>query len=336
MLSQQPDISVIVCHHTGDLVHGFLESIMKSKGVRFEVIVITSDPVFRQRIDGRIKAFYMTGPPAARRNFGVKQAKGQYLAFFDDDTTIDEHCLTNFKQTIDNNDCDMVYGKLWNMEHRNRFDEAGGFMTWTGFIWSRAGQNDVDTGQYDSLQYILAGKSASCMMTRKSFLEVGGFDEEFGILGEESLLSWRLWIAGYKVMFCPTATGWHAFNTKFKPQEKHYTSERVHFNGCRNYNSMLIQCLGRSHLWIVPIHFLIWFIASVAKLITGKFEAGGNILKGLYYVLRHLGTILRKRGIVQRSRRVSEKSLWRSIHHEAPRGYAWQRFTRYIFGNLHG
>lgn len=336
MLSASPDISVIVCHHTGDLIHGFLESILKSKGVRFEIIVITSDPNLQQRLDHRIKGYFMTGPPAARRNLGVKHSKGDYLAFFDDDTTIDENCLLEFKKTIENNDCAMVYGKLWNMEHRNRFDEAGGFMTWTGFIWSRAGQNDVDTGQYDSLQYILAGKSASCMTTRKSFLEVGGFDESFGIIGEETLISWRLWLAGYKVMFVPTATGYHAFNTKFKPQEKHYTSERVQFNGCRNYISMLLQCLGRRHLWIIPIHATIWFVAGFAMIITGKRKQGWNIWRGLWYVISHLKGILAKRKKIQSTRRISEKSLWRTIHHEAPRGYAWQRFTRYLRTSLHG
>lgn len=336
MLSSNPEISVIVCHHTGTLIHGFLESIMKSKGVRFEVIIVTSDSSFYQRIDSRITTYFLSGMPAAKRNFGVSKSKGDYLAFFDDDTTIDENCLRIFKETLNNNDCSMVYGKLWNMEHRNRFDEAGGFMTWTGFIWSRAGQNDIDSGQYESLQYILAGKSASCMMTRKSFIEVGGFDESFGILGEETLLSWRLWLSGYKVMFCPTATGYHAFNTKFKPQEKHYTSDRVQFNGCRNYLSMLIQCLGRSHLWIVPIHAGIWFFASIAMLITGKRQQGVNILRGLYYVLKNLKTILGKRSQIQRGRKISEKKLWRIIHRNPPKCYYFQRFSRYLILNLHG
>jgi len=336
MLSSQPDVSCVICHHTGDLVQGCLESLVKSKGIKFEIIVVTSDNTFRQRIDDRIKVYLMAGMPAAKRNFGVSVSKGDYIAFFDDDTEIDKDCLTIFKQTLDNNDCEMVYGKLWNMEHRNRFDEAGGFMTWTGFIWSRAGQNDIDRGQYDSLQYILAGKSASCMVTRKAFNEVGGFDESFGILGEETDLSWRLWLKNCKVMFCPQATGWHAFNTKFKPPEKFYTSDRVQFNGTRNYLTMLIKNLGRSHLWIIPIHSSIWFFAGLVMLITGKRQQGWNIWRGLWYVISHLKEILVKRGQIQTTRRISEKRLWKTIYCVPPRGYAWQRFSRYLRIGLHG
>src|SRR3990167_5236717 len=242
-----PDISVCVCHHTGTLLFGFLESLFKSKDVTYEVIVITSNEELAMKGIKGCLVIHSNAMPAEKRNMGARLSKGKYLAFFDDDVTIDDHCLYHLKEGLGPS-VGMTYGRLWSMEHRNRFDEAGGYMTWTGFIWSRAGQNDIDNGQYSKDETILAGKSASCMVKNDVFKKVCGFDEDFGILGEETDLSWRIWLSGKTVFYCPQATGFHAFNTKFKPKEKHYTNDRVFYNGTRNYITMLLKNLGREHL----------------------------------------------------------------------------------------
>ena len=105
------------------------------------------------------------------------------------------------------------------------------------------------------------------MIRADAYKAIAGFDEDFGILGEETDLSWRLWLKGVKILYTPQATGYHAFNTKFKPVEKHYTSKRVQFNGCRNYCVMLIKNLETHNLWrILPIHILIWFFAGLAMI----------------------------------------------------------------------
>ncbi len=329
------EISVIVCHHTGKLIDGFINSIKKSEEVKFQIIVMTSDEDLAMRGIPDCLVFHHPGLPASKRNAGVRIAGSKYLAFFDDDVEVDSLCLYHLKAGIQG-DIAMTYGKLWNMEHKNRFDEAGSFITNTGFLWSRAGQNDIDTGQFNKEEYVLAGKSASCMVLKSVFKEVRGFDEDFGILGEETDLSWRIWLSGKRVLYVPCATGFHAFNTKYKPVEKHYTNQRVFFNGCRNYITMLIKNLGREHLWIIPIHTLIWFFAAIAFIITGKISQGWNILKGLWYVLVNLKSILQKRNYIQERRLINESHLWPLIHKSTPRGYYSQRFCRYITLGLHG
>ena len=337
-IHMQAEISVITCHHKGDLIYGFIDSIKQSLGVSYEIIVITSDDNLARR--GIAGCLVFNGPqmPAEKRNMGARLAKGRFLAFFDDDVTVDRRCLYEYQKAFDRLEkCGMVYGKLWNMEHKNRFDEAGGYLTSTGFLWSRAQQNDVDNGQYDIDAQILAGKSASCMILKDLFFRVDGFDESFGILGEETDLAWRVWLIGRKVWFVPTATGYHAFNTVFKPAKDYYSSERVHFNGCRNYITMLIKNLETHNLWkILPLHCLIWFSAGFAMLITGKLRQGWNIWRGLWYVLRNLREILDKRGRIQITRRVDDKALWPHIYRQTSTSYNTQRFWRYVSSGVHG
>lgn len=333
-----PDITVVTCHHTGSFIYGFVDSIKKSNNVNFEITIVTSDD--KLSIEGIYGCHVINGPqfPAAKRNKGVRSALGKYIAFFDDDTEIDENCLFEFKDYLDKNpNVGMVFGKLWNGDKRNRFDEAGGYLTSTGFIWSRAGQNDVDNGQYDKAEPIFAGKSASCMIRKELFNNIGGFDEEFGILGEETLLSWRVWLSGQEVHFVPTAVGLHYFNTKRKDTKKHYTHSRVFYNGSRNYVSMLFMCLETKNLWrILPIHLMIWFFAGVAMIGTGKLRQGWNILKGLGYCVKHWRTLLKKRNRIQDKRTKSDRDIWPFIFRNAPNGYYKQRLRRYVSLGLHG
>jgi len=333
----KPQISVIACHHVGDLVYKFVESVKKSTGVTYEIIIMTSDEKLAATGIPHCWVHYHEGMPAAKRNAGVRVAKADYVAFFDDDVEIDERCLYYLYHSLYQHQPGMSYGKLHKADEPTRFDEAGGYLTATGFIWSRAGQNIVDTGQYDSYDPILAGKSASCIINKSLFNKVGGFDEDFEILGEETDLSWRVWLAGYKVRFCPMAVGIHYFNTIYKPAKLYYTSKRVNYNGCRNYIVMLFKNLETHNLWkILPIHILIWFGASFAMLITMKLESGWNILKGIAYVIRHIGLLLEKRKFVQERRKVSDEELFKSIFKTTPRGYYMERFKRYVSIGLHG
>lgn len=299
--------------------------------------MITSDEALAEKGISDCLVYYNTGMPAEKRNVGSRLARAPILGFFDDDVEIEPDCLTYFiNALVSYEQIGMVYGKLYNAERPNRFDEAGGFLTSTGFIWSRAGQNDIDKGQYDMPGPILAGKSASCAIRKDVFARIDGFDEDFGILGEETDLSWRTWLLGYEVWFIPSSQGIHYFNTKWKPANEYYTSKRVHYNGCRNYLTMLIKNLGKEHLWVIPIHTTIWFFAGIAMLCTGKANQGLNLLRGLGYVLTNLKKILKKRKRIQETRRIDESDLWPKIYRAAPRGYYWTRFSRYLRIGLHG
>lgn len=341
----KPLVSIIVCHHVGDLLFDFIRSVGNSNFHDYEIIVVTSnDELSTEGIDG-CSVQHSVAMPAEKRNIGARIARGKYLAFFDDDVEICPSTLQEMLNVIAYQDdiswpiplgAGMVYGKLYNYERRTRFDEAGGFLTWTGFIWSRAGQNIVDEGQFDNVEPIFSGKSAACMITKKLYMELDGMDEDFGILGEESDLAWRVWLSGHQVLWAPQSVSYHKFNTSLKPVDKYYTSSRVQFNGCRNYITMLLKNLGKEHLWIVPLHASLWFFAGCAMLITGKLRQGWNIIRGIWYVIRHLPSILEKRQRIQEGRKVDERAIWATISARPPRTYFTERFKRYLSIGLHG
>ena len=327
-------VSAVLCHHKGELINKAVDTLLESKDVDLQIIVVTSNDSYD---DSRVTVVRQEGGPAIKRNVGFKFCEHPLIAFFDDDIAVRPWTVYEMAKALtDNKDCGMVYGKLLNMEFTDHFDEAGSFLTWSGFLWSRAESGTVDRGQYESIEPVLAGKSASCMIHRRVFAEVGQFDPSYEILAEETDLSWRVWLYGYRVLFVPSSVTYHAFGTKYKPKD-FYIPRRVYYNGCRNYLSMLLTNLNTKHaVLIVPFHFFVWFCAGIGMLISRKFEAGLYILKGLYFVLNKFPSIMVKRKFVQNKRKISDIDLFKIVMKSPKISYYTNRFFHYIKTGMHG
>ena len=323
-------ISIIVCHHRGKgMLDATIKSLQRCYGT-FEIIVASSYEMDTEWKDVRV--IHVPGGPAIKRNVASRFAHYDRLAFFDDDVEVEPNALLEMDRFLD--DSGMVFGKLKNFEHRDRFDEAGGFLTWTGFIWARSESGVEDIGQYEAVEEIFAGKSAACMIRRDVFAKVGFFDKHFEILGEESDLAWRVWLSGYRVLYCPQSITWHKFNTKYKPIEN-YTHDRVYRNGVRNYITMLASNLEWFNvIRILPVHILLWVIAGIGKMMTGKFRASLYIFKGLGQV--SITHILKRRRQVAGIRIVRDRDLHKIIFRSPNLKYYLRRFWHYITGTMHG
>ena len=333
MPPQEPiNVSVVFCHHKGDLILKAIQSLRVQKYVNCEIIVVTSED---NRNFYNVKTYYVKGGPDRKRNAALKLCSYDLIAFFDDDIEATPTCVYEMVKKLDQAGIGMVFGKTLNMEHRDMFDEAGSFLTWTGFLWAR-GSHQRDEGQFNLCEPVLAGKSASCMIKRSVFVEAGKFDTDYEILAEETDLAWRVWLRGYQVLYVPRSVAYHAFNSRFKPPDM-YNPKRIYFNGCRNYMSMLYSNLGKKN-WIIPIlfHTFAWTISAIGMLLTGKPRSAYWIIRGLIYFYTHAYHIWKKRVIVQGSRKISDKELLPIITRNPSLKYYVDRLFRYWKCGLHG
>lgn len=331
-------VSAILCHHKGTLIHKAVESLKKSLGVDLEIIIVSSDTdCVKHYWDVKgVNCVFSQGGPAHKRNVGFRFSEHPMIAFFDDDIEVKPYTVYEMALSLSKDGVGMVFGKLLNMEFHDRFDEAGSFLTWSGFLYARAESGIRDEGQFDVECPVLAGKSAACMIRRYVFSDVGMFDASYEILGEETDLAWRVWLSSYKVLYTPSSVTLHAFNTKFKPANM-YTNKRVYQNGCRNYLTMLFTNLGLENLIIIiPIHFTIWTLAGLGMIFSGKFNAGFHIFKGLYEFLFNIKKNLYKRKIVQSKRNLNDRELFKIVKHSPNFSYYYKRFFHYLITGRHG
>ena len=317
----------------GYLIYDAIRTIKESKHVDIEIIVMTSSRIFACPED--VKSVYCEGGPAFKRNESLKFTIGDYIAFFDDDVRVDDTAIHEMYRVLREKDVGMVFGKLLKMDDAQTFDEAGSYLTSTGFLWSR-GDRVKDVGQFRATENVLAGKSAACMIRRKTMAEVGMFDPTYEILGEETDLAWRVWLSGKTVKWVPWSITLHAFNTRFK-NEDFYTPERVYYNGPKNYISMLLTNLTVCNIArIVPIHISLWFACGIGMWLKGRWKEGYLIFRGIFYNLGNIGFIRSKRERIKRYRVIKDRELFKIILRNPGLNYYRNRFFRYLFSSIHG
>lgn len=117
-INNLPLVSVIITtYNRKDLLKNTIDSILNQTYKNFELIVVDncSDYDFISQIksfnDERIRLFQNTndGIIAVNRNFGIKQSKGKYIAFCDDDDIWLPQKLEKQIKCLDNSDSGMVF-----------------------------------------------------------------------------------------------------------------------------------------------------------------------------------------------------------------------------------
>lgn len=190
-------ISVIIPNYNGEIfLEDCLRSLLKEKTSFFEIIVVddgSQDNSVKivQKIKNELKNKRKKDKiiliqndknrgAAASRNIGAQKAKGEYLFFLDNDTTIkpgwSRKIITFFCY---HSQAGMAQAKLLRMNSQ-RFDYAGDWISPLGFLIERA-RAAPDHGQFDQPEKIFALKSAAMVVRKNLFTALGGFDPDYHI-----------------------------------------------------------------------------------------------------------------------------------------------------------
>jgi GT2 family glycosyltransferase len=95
--------------------------------------------------------------------------------------------------------------------------------------------------------------TGGCMLIRKSMLKsIRLFDEGFFFCGEDYDLCFRARIAGFKIMYCPTAIVWHKFLGSGKQS---FNSLFAHYRG--KFRFMLIHATIIQLFVFLPVQIVI-------------------------------------------------------------------------------
>lgn len=241
----EPLISIIIPNkdHTDDLYKCINSIITKSSYKNYEFIIVENNSTEKETFEfykniekeyDNIRVLYWEDEfnYSAINNFGVKEAKGDYILLLNNDTEIiNEDCLADMLSICQREEVGIVGARLYyeddTIQHAGVVIGFGGIAGHT-FI----GQPRFEPGYFARAMCTqdYSAVTAACLMTKKSvFEEVGGLTEEFKVAFNDIDFCMKVRETGKLVVYDAFAELYH-YESKSRGAED--TPEKVaRFNG---------------------------------------------------------------------------------------------------------
>jgi GT2 family glycosyltransferase len=315
-----PLVSVVTVNYNGfHYLRKSVASILKSDYPSYEIIVVdngSSDCCVKQIKTefGKYKdvirlVFLKTNLGfSIGNNIGAKKSNGKYILFLNNDTEIDPDGLSELVKTLE---CDQTIGaaqaKLLFMDKKLTFDSAGVFLNVIGFGRTR-GFLETDHGQYDQIDEISYAKGAAMVVQRSVWTKLGGFEQLFFAYFEETDFCWRVWLAGLRVVFVPSARVFHVGGGTISK----YSNREFQFQDYRNRLVVLVKNLQLGSLVKYSPWVLIVYFNRVRLHIRNRdFQGVLANLQAVIWCIRFFKIVWTKRLLVYPLRRVSDNYLFK-------------------------
>ena len=305
----QPDVSVVIVTWNGrQHLDTCLPSVEAQRDVGVETIVVdngstdgTADYV-RSRYPW-VKLVPLTANLgfAAGNNAGVREARGQFVAFLNNDTSADPLWLRTLLSGMDEaNGFALVTSRIVYMHDPDVIDSAGdGVLRWGGAFKRHHGE---PVSAAATTQEVFGICGAACLMPRAVFDDLGGFDEDFFVSHEDVDLSYRARLRGYRCRYVADAVVRHVGSATLGT-----VSPFSVFHGQRNLEWVYVKDTpGRLLLVTLPGHIVYGVAAGVHFARVGMLRP---YLRAKVAAMAGLPRMLRKRAAVQRERRVGASAI---------------------------
>ncbi len=317
-MKSAPFVSVVNVNWNGkEFLRKHLPSLNNLKYPNYEVIIVDNAST-----DGSVEFIKKCYPSfrivqnkenlgtAEGSNTAIKEAKGKYIFWVSNDMEFDPYILNHLVTSCESDEsigiCTVKMLRIKNEKLVKEIDSIGADVDIFGFPVSR-GINEKDNGQYDYFTEVFFSFGGS-MFIRKDLLSIiGGFDSDYFTLADDIDLSWRVHLAGYRVVVEPKAFLYHRVSATLgkthNRAQKRYISERNTFRTLLKNYSLGYLCL------ILPLYFIILFMEIVFFVIMGKFQIAKSGLRAIYWNLSHFQDTMSERKKVQEFRSVSDSDI---------------------------
>lgn len=269
------NVAVVIPNWNGRQIIGRALDSLESQSLKPQVIVVENGstdgsldylrknyPGVRLIIHEKNKGF------AGGVNAGIRQAlkdRCQYVALLNNDAVADKNWLKELVDAMEKSpQAGAATGKITDAGGK-RLDTTGDFYTSWGLPYPR-GRGEIAGDQYDTHTDVFATTGGASVYRAKMLEEVGLFDEDFFAYYEDVDLSFRAQLAGWRILYVPTAVASHqigATSGSIKGFTTYQTMKNLPFLLLKNvplrllpgiavrfklvYAAFFIRAVGRGH-----------------------------------------------------------------------------------------
>ena len=309
-----PSVSIIVVNFNGkELLKPCLKSLLTTNYPNFEIIVVDNAST-----DGSvesIKKLFGSCPyikivenrenlgHAEGCNIGARVAKGRYLVFLDSDTELKaEDWLWELVRVMESDESiGLAQAKVVLAKDKRRLDYV---CTAIDALGTWAATYGLKEDKLKENFEVLAASSGCCIVGREVFNEAGGFDSDYFIYDDDTDLSLRSRLLGYKILLVPSAVIVH------RGSVLRGINKRTVYHSAKNRMRTMLKNYELINLWwrFLVLSFLMSMV-SFGFLVLKKFDEAKATMKGLLSSVTDFRKIWIKRSLMQSKRRVRDVEL---------------------------
>lgn len=222
-MSRYPKVSLLMLNWNGiDFTRQAIKSLLKLSYPSFEIILVDNGSrnnegeILKREFENNVTVVINKKNIgyAAGMNLAFSRAKGEFVMFLNNDMQFPKNWLNPLVDTLLR---DKTIGacqpKIRDLRAKNKFEyaaAAGGFIDIFGYPFARGrifSSIETDSGQYNDPIRIAWG--GVLLARRKLLKKIGVFDPIYFNYAEDVDLCYRIYRAGYTVMYVPTSTVYH-------------------------------------------------------------------------------------------------------------------------------
>jgi GT2 family glycosyltransferase len=317
-----PLVSIVILNYNGrKFVDNCFSSLAKLSYPkdRYEVIVVDNDSSdgsveYIQRRFGWVKIVRLNKNYgfAGGNNIGINYANGDYVVFLNNDVIVDQNWLIELVKYVKIYPDAMVTSKALLLEkpHIINHDGSKATLIGKGFCINFGKENRVP--QNPSPKFVVQPYGASMMVKKAIFEEIGMFDEDYFISLEDLDIGLRMWLFGYRVAYVPASIFYHFVGAS--GGEGSYLSETLIYHSTKNSYMNILKYFDFPHITqgilLSLIYYTCWSIWLIKK--NRNPEAPKLILSAHIWIVRNIGTIIKKRTNIRRKSKMPRSFLFQS------------------------
>jgi GT2 family glycosyltransferase len=306
-----PTASVIIPHFNGKQhLDDCLHSLRRQTFSDFEVLLVDngstdgSQAYVRQQFpEVRLLELGRNLGFTGACNVGWRAAQGEFIILLNNDTEADSNWLAEVVDGFGRYpQAGCIASKMLLFDRRDHLHTAGDYYRIDGIPGNR-GVWQQDVGQYDREEVVFSACGGAAAYRRQLLDEIGFLDNDFFFSCEDVDMGWRANLAGWQMMYIPTAVIYHKLKaTGGSVTGSYYDGRNFLYLIWKNYPTSLLRRYGwlilKAQLRITADALRAWRGAAARARLCGQ-------LAGLWGLFK----MWPKRRRIQANRRLDDESL---------------------------